>query len=64
MGFDKTIDKLEQDDFDRLLFYLEEERGLSQSSLRNYRKLAKKLYGWVFTMMSLHDGLKRLNSRP
>lgn len=49
MGYDKTIDKLDQDDFDRLLFYLEEDRGLSPSSLRNYRKLVKKFYGWVYS---------------
>ncbi len=48
IGFDKTIDKLQQDDFDRLLFYLEEKRALSPSSLRNYRKLIKKLYRWAY----------------
>lgn len=48
-GFSNTIDKLTQDDFDRLLFYLEEERGLAQSSLRNYRKLVKKFYGWAYS---------------
>jgi len=48
IGFDKTIDKLQEDDFDRLLFYLEDKRGLSQSSLRNYRKLIKKLYRWAY----------------
>lgn len=49
IGFEDTIDKLTQDDFDRLLIYLEEEKRLSQGSLRNYRKLIKKLYGWAYS---------------
>jgi integrase len=47
MGFSETLDKLDPDNFDRLLIYLEDERKLSSGTIRNYKKLIKKFFGWV-----------------
>ncbi|MCD4820593.1 MAG: site-specific integrase [Methanococcoides sp.] len=46
IGFKGTIDQVDQAIFHRLLLYLEDEREMSQSSLRNYKKLVKKFFGW------------------
>lgn len=46
IGFTGTIDQVDQAIFHRLLLYLEDEREMSQSSLRNYKKLVKKFFGW------------------
>ncbi len=46
IGFTGTVDQIDQDIFYRLLLYLEDEREMSQSSLRNYKKLIKKFFGW------------------
>ncbi len=55
IGITKTLDQVDSYDFDRLLFYLEDEyqgryrgqKGLSQNSLRNYKKFMKKFHRWL-----------------
>lgn len=42
----KDINELDQVDFERLVMYLEDEKGLSPGGIRNYRKLIKKFLGW------------------
>ncbi len=46
LGFNETLDKLDQNTFDRLLIFLEDERKLSPGTIRNYKKLIKKFFRW------------------
>lgn len=48
IGYVDTIDKLEQDQFNELLMHLEDELNLSPAELRNYKKVLKKLYGFLY----------------
>ena len=43
-----NLDEMVQDDFDNLLFYLEDVRGISKGEVRNYKKAIKKLYRWRY----------------
>jgi integrase/recombinase XerD len=47
IGFRETLDKLDPYTFDKLLVYLEDERKLSQGTIRNYKKLIKKFIRWA-----------------
>ncbi|WP_440948468.1 tyrosine-type recombinase/integrase [Methanosarcina sp. T3] len=55
IGITKTLDKVDSNDFDKLLLYLEDEypgrykgqKGLSKNSLRNYKKFMKKFHRWL-----------------
>ncbi|MCD4821730.1 MAG: tyrosine-type recombinase/integrase [Methanococcoides sp.] len=42
----KDLDQITQIDFDKLLLYLEDEKELAKSTLRNYKKLVKKFFRW------------------
>lgn len=42
----KDLDQITQTDFDKLLLYLEDEKELAKSTLRNYKKLVKKFFRW------------------
>lgn len=47
IGYVGSIDQLDQDKFNELLMYLEDEMNLSPAELRNYKKVVKKLYGFL-----------------
>ena len=40
--------EMAQEDFDNLLFYLEDVRGISRGEIQNYKKAIKKLYPWRY----------------
>jgi len=44
IGYTDDLDKLDQDTFDDLLFYLEDTRHLSKGEIRNYKKCVKKFF--------------------
>jgi len=46
IGFNESLDKLDPNTFDKLLIFFEEERKLSPSTIRNYKKLIKKFFRW------------------
>jgi integrase len=46
LGFNETLDKLDQNTLDRLLIFLADERKLSPGTIRNYKKLIKKFFRW------------------
>lgn len=47
LGITKSLDVLTEDDFNRLLFSLQNEKGLQQSGLRNYKKVTKKFFNVI-----------------
>jgi len=47
-GYFNNLDEMVQADFDNLLFYLEDVRGISKGEVRNYKKAIKKLYRWRY----------------
>lgn len=47
LGYDKSLEEFDHEDFERLLFYFEDVKKLSPGSLWNYKKLVKKLMGWM-----------------
>jgi integrase/recombinase XerD len=47
-GFIKNLDELDKDSFDGLLTYLDDIAGLSQNEIRNYKKVTKKLFKWLY----------------
>lgn len=48
IGYVRAINQLDQDRFNELLMYLEDEMNLSPAELRNYKKVVKKLYGFLY----------------
>ncbi|UGV40259.1 tyrosine-type recombinase/integrase [Methanococcoides orientis] len=48
IDIEKRLDQLDQDDFDRLLIYLEDEKNLTAGGIRNHKKLIKKLFRWAY----------------
>ncbi len=46
IGINKTLIELDQMDFERLVMYLEDEKGLSPGGIRNYKKFVKKFMRW------------------
>ena len=46
IGFNESLDKLDPNTFDKLLIFFEDERKLSPSTIRNYKKLIKKFFKW------------------
>lgn len=48
IGIEKPLTQIDQDDFDRLLIFLEDERNLTPSSAWSYKKLIKKFLRWAY----------------
>ncbi|MBN1134152.1 MAG: site-specific integrase [Methanosarcinaceae archaeon] len=48
IGINKDINDLDQMDFEKLVMYLEDEKGLSPGGIRNYKKLIKKFMRWYY----------------
>jgi len=46
IGINKDIIELDQMDFEKLVMHLEDEKGLSQGGIRNYKKFVKKFMRW------------------
>ena len=46
LGFNDTLNKLDQNTFDRLLIFCEDERKLSPGTIQNYKKLIKTFVKW------------------
>jgi len=46
LGFNEALDKLDQNTFDRLLIFCEDEKKFSPGTIRNYKKLIKKFFRW------------------
>lgn len=46
IGISKDITELDQMDFEKLVMYLEDEKGLSPGGIRNYKKFVKKFMRW------------------
>ncbi len=46
-GFNKNLDELEQNDFDKLLLYLGDVKRVSSGEVRNYKKVTKKFFSWL-----------------
>jgi len=47
IGINKPIDTLTEDDFNRLLVFLQNEKNLQPAGLRNYKKVTKKFFNVV-----------------
>ena len=47
-GFTKDLNELDKDTFDDLLTYLDDIAGLSQNEIRNYKKVTKKFFKWLY----------------
>ena len=47
-GYFNNLDEMTQGDFDNLLMYLEDVRGISMGEIRNYKKVVKKFYRWRY----------------
>jgi integrase len=43
-----SLDELQQNDFDKLVQYLEDVKQLSRGEIRNYKKVVKKLYRYCY----------------
>ncbi|WP_367344145.1 tyrosine-type recombinase/integrase [Methanomethylovorans sp.] len=47
LGIDKPLDTLTEDDFNLLLVTLQNEKGIEQAGLRNYKKVTKKFFNVI-----------------
>jgi len=47
-GYNNNLDELEQNNFDKLLLYLEDVRQISKGEIRNYKKVTKKFFAWKY----------------
>ncbi len=47
IGITKSLDTLTEDEFNLLLVTLQNEKGLKQSGLRNYKKVTKKFFNVI-----------------
>jgi len=47
-GYSDDLHEMDQGDFDALVMYLEDVRGISKGEIRNYKKAVKKLYRWQY----------------
>jgi len=46
-GFNKNLDELEQNDFDKLQLHLEDVKKICAGEIRNYKKVTKKFFSWL-----------------
>lgn len=48
IGYLKPLDELKQNDFDMLMIHLEDVRGISKGEIRNYKKVTKKFFKFLY----------------
>jgi hypothetical protein len=48
IGYTKDLDELDQNDFRKLIMHLEDVKKLSAGEVRNYRKVTKKFFGYLY----------------
>lgn len=46
-GFNKNLDEMEQNDFDKLQLHLEDVKKICAGEIRNYKKVTKKFFSWL-----------------
>ncbi|RQD89936.1 site-specific integrase [Methanosalsum natronophilum] len=46
LGIEKELPDVDQYDYERVIMHLEDEKGLSKNTIRNYKKFIKKFFRW------------------